>query len=186
MTISDSSSDLSQLGADDRHQSRRGGAIVIALMAIVGLASCGEASAGVVPADTDHGVLASSPAATAGGAGATGDETQPAAPSETAHADAPAGASGGDVYVTGRTNLGGKASAEFAATIRSAVEDYVSNKLPGTTVVGVRVTTEQSSFTPAAVTLDGSGGARKVAMTLTEQSTGWVVSSVTPFPGGIR
>lgn len=183
------SSDLRKLTASLRSWLLRGMSASVALLALVGLASCGGPSAGVVPDDSDHGVLVSSPGAMPGGVPATSGGTPPAPLSQTAGAAPTADVSGGDVgdvHVTGRTNLGGNVSAEFAERIRSAVEAYVSKSLPGTIVAQVRVSTEQSRFTPAVVTLDGAGGARKVIMTLAQQPTGWVVSSITPFLGGSR
>lgn len=178
-------SHASRIGVDGRRVSRRGAAIAISVAAIAGLAGCGGTAAGTVPADTDHGVLASSPAAIGSDVAPTGEGT-PTAGASSQGAPATAGGSAADVYVTGRTNLGGRASAEFVAKIRGAVQDYVSSHLPGTTVTEVRVTTEQARFASAVVALAASGGPRTVVMTLTEQPTGWIVAAVTPFPGGIR
>lgn len=175
-------SSLSQLRVETRRESRRGAAILSGVLAIGGLAGCAGGNAGAVPADTDHGFLASSPAATAAGVAAAG----PLASSDSAGTASPTAASSGDIDVAGKTNLGGRASAEFVSKIRKAVAEYVASNLPGTTVVDVLVTTEQPQSAPAVVTLAGVGGSRKVTMTLAEQSTGWVVISTLTLPGGTR
>lgn len=158
------------------------GAIFVAGAMIAPLAGCRNGAAGTVPSDVDRGTsvpFEGSPPDPIG----DGQSSQHS-PTAGSTSESPGRNRDGDVFVTGKTNLGGKASPAFVAKIREAVTAYVTGNMPGTTVVDVRIATEQSQYAFAVVTLAGAGGVRSVTATLAEQPTGWVVGGMPESRGG--